>query len=388
MDGDASAGDVVRSRAFLDRFLAGRAGRTRTAYQIDIEDFARYVEESPASAVAKLLGAGRVGERMALDYAVELLGAGRARSTVARRLGTLRTLAREAYRIGLVAWQLDIPTEDAAAAASRERGTSASYLLPRHPAEIDRLDVQHYALREALGANHRAPIDAPRRVLDAGCGTGQWGFDLCAEFPDARVVGLDLVPGKAGGPDRYAFVKGNLLQGLPFRDAQFDFVHQRFLVAGVPLTAWPSVVADLVRTLTPGGWIELVEARLMLEPAGPVTRRLVALAMEMASSLGLDTSRAVADSIGGFLRGAGLERVDRHEFALPVGQWGGRVGELMETDARAGLTRVCEVLHSLSRLSLEEGIDMIQQLPAEFERHQTTFTCAIATGRKPPLRHV
>ena len=56
MDGDLLDGDVVRSQAFLDRFLAGRVGRTRSAYQVDIEDFARYVEESPASAVAKLLG--------------------------------------------------------------------------------------------------------------------------------------------------------------------------------------------------------------------------------------------------------------------------------------------------------------------------------------------
>jgi hypothetical protein len=266
MEGNASAGDVVRSQAFLDRFLAGRGGRTRIAYQIDIEDFARYVEESPASAVAKLLGAGRAGERMALDFAVELLSAGRAPSTVGRRLGTLRTLAREAHRTGLVASQLDIPTEDDAAATVQERGSSASYLFPRHPAEIDRLDVQHYALREALGTNHRAPIDAPRRILDTGCGTGQWGFELCAEFPRAHVVGLDLVPGKADRPARYAFVKGNLLQGLPFRDDQFDFVHQRFLVAGVPLASWPAVVADLVRTLSPGGWIELVEARLVLEP--------------------------------------------------------------------------------------------------------------------------
>jgi SAM-dependent methyltransferase len=383
MEGDASAGDVVRGQAFLDRFLAGRAGRTRIAYQIDIEDFARYVEEPPASAVAKLLGAGRVGERMALDYAVELLGAGRAPSTVGRRLGTLRTLAREAHRTGVVAWRLDIPTEHDAVAAVQERGSSASYLFPRHPAEIDRLDVQHYALREALGTNHRAPIDAPRRVLDTGCGTGQWGFELCAEFPHAHVVGLDLVPGKADRPARYAFVKGNLLQGLPFRDAQFDFVHQRFLVAGVPLASWPAVVADLVRTLSPGGWIELVEARLVLEPAGPVTTRLLAMAMEMAGSLGLDTSRAVADSIDGFLRQAGVERVDKHEFALPVGEWGGRVGELMETDIRAGFTRVCEVLHSLSRLSLDEGMDMIQRLSAEFEQHGTTITCAVATGRKP-----
>jgi threonine dehydrogenase-like Zn-dependent dehydrogenase len=31
-------------------------------------------------------------------------------------------------------------------------------------------------------------------VLDVGCGTGQWGFEMCYEFPGARVVGVDLFP--------------------------------------------------------------------------------------------------------------------------------------------------------------------------------------------------
>jgi SAM-dependent methyltransferase len=383
MDGDAFDGDVVRSQAFLERFLAARVGRTRSAYQADVEDFARYLEESPASAVARLLGAGpTAGRRMAMDYAVELLGSGRAPATVGRRLGTLGTLAREAHRSGLVGWLLEIPREDEAAAEAADRGTSASYLLPRHPAEIDRLDVQHYALREHLGSNYLAPIAEPGLVFDAGCGTGQWGFDLCAEFPGTRVVGLDLVPGKAGNPDRYAFVRGNILQGLPFRNDRFDFVHQRFLVAGVPLVAWPAVVADLARILRPGGWIELVEPRLAIEPAGPATARLVDLSRGLASGLGLDTGTVVADSIDDYLRQAGLASVDRRDVTLPIGRWGGRVGELMASDARAGLTRTTEVLHSLGRLRLEDGMALVKALEAEFEEHHTVFSCVIATGRK------
>jgi SAM-dependent methyltransferase len=383
MDGDAFGGDVVRSQAFLERFLAARVGRTRTAYQADVEDFARYLEESPASAVARLLGAGATaGRRMAMDYAVELLRSGRAPATVGRRLGTLGTLAREAHRTGLVGWLLEIPNEADAGAEAAERGTTASYLLPRHPAEIDRLDVQHYGFREHLGANYLAPIAAPGLVLDAGCGTGQWGFELCVEFPATRVVGLDLVPGKAG-PDRYTFVRGNILQGLPFRDDQFDFVHQRFLVAGVPVVSWPAVVADLARTLRPGGWIELVEPRMVLEPAGPATARLFDLADPLIRALGLDTGTVVADSVDDYLRLAGLESVDRHEVALPIGQWGGRVGELMATDARAGLTRAAEMLLSQSLLTVEEGTELLRALDAEFEEHRTIFSAVVATGRKP-----
>ncbi len=384
MSGDGFGGDVVRSQDLLDGFLADRGGRTRQAYAVDIEEFARFLGQPPARAVARLLvEEPNDGRRLVLDYAIELRRRGRAPATVSRRLGTLRTLLHTAHRMGLVEWVLEVPNDDVISAAIEKRASSASYLFPRHPGEIDRLDIQHYAMREALGANYLAPVEAPERILDTGCGTGQWGFEMCGEFPDARVVGLDLVAGKPQRPSRYSFVKGNLLEGLPFRDDQFDFVHQRFLVAGVPLHSWPAVVADLVRTARPGGWVELVEARLELEPAGPVTERLLGLAMGMAGSLGLDTARAVADSVDGLLRQAGLTAVTRHELAVPVGDWGSRVGTLMATDIRAGFTRACEVLHARSLLKLDEGMDLVRRLPAEFDQHRTTITCAVALGRKP-----
>ncbi len=46
-------------------------------------------------------------------------------------------------------------------------------MLPEHVAEIDRLDVQHYALRAALEGNYIAPVTDPERILDVGTGTGQ-----------------------------------------------------------------------------------------------------------------------------------------------------------------------------------------------------------------------
>jgi len=68
-----------------------------------------------------------------------------------------------------------------------EAGSASAvpYLFPRHPGEIDRLDMQHYGLRQVWGGNYLAPIGRPDRVLDVGCGTGQWGFELCQQFPDA-----------------------------------------------------------------------------------------------------------------------------------------------------------------------------------------------------------
>ena len=219
----------------------------------------------------------------------------------------------------------------------------ASYVLPRHPTEVDRLDVQHYALREALDANYLAPVRSPTVVLDAGTGTGQWAYEVCREFPEATVIGLDLVPGKAGSPPNYRGVRGNLLQGLPLRDDLIDFVHQRFLFSGVPVKSWPDVVTDLVRVARPGGWVELVEGATELQPTSPATERLAELFRTLNTSMGLDSTGVVFKSLDGYLKGAGMSEVERHTVALPVGEWGGRIGSMMASDFRALFTRLAPV---------------------------------------------
>ena len=261
--------------------------------------------------------------------------------------------------------------------------TGDRYLLPKHTSESDRLDVQHYAMLAAVGANHMAPVERPRRILDVGSGSGQWGFDLCATFPTASVVGFDLQPGKGDGPANYRFVRGNLLQGLPFAAGRFDLVHQRLLTPGVPLRLWATVVEDLVRVTCPGGWVELVEITWTLSPAGPATDRLAGLAGQMGRTLGLDTTGIVFRSLDQGLRRAGLTGVQRRDLQLPVGEWGAQVGSLMATDLRAAFTRMCDVYEARGLLPAEEGRELIAAAMAECELLGSRFSMAIAIGRKP-----
>ncbi|MFZ0218007.1 MAG: methyltransferase domain-containing protein, partial [Candidatus Dormiibacterota bacterium] len=171
---------------------------------------------------------------------------------------------------------------DRPAESSEESDSDRNYLLPRHPSEVSRLDLQHYALRETLRANYLAPIDEPARILDVGTGTGRWVFDLCHAFPRALGVGLDLVAiGSASGPSNYRFVRGDVTAGLPFDDATFDFVHQRLLRLGIPTAAWDGVIAELVRVTAPGGWVELAEVGVGIESIGPATEALFDSAAEL-----------------------------------------------------------------------------------------------------------
>jgi SAM-dependent methyltransferase len=215
-----------------------------------------------------------------------------------------------------------------------------------------------------------------------GCGTGQWGFELAREFPEALVVGLDLVASKPDRPANYRWVKGNLLHGLPFTKDRFDFVHQRLLVVAVPLAAWPDVVADLVRVARPGAWIELVEPMMAHEGTGPAIERLDALTLQLAASRGLDTTGVVFSSLDEYLRQAGLAAVTRRQISIPIGPWGGRVGTLMATDVRAGYARLGDVLQARLGITADECRDLLQRSHDECEQLEMSWTFAVAHGQK------
>jgi SAM-dependent methyltransferase len=380
-------GLMTRARTLLSRFLADRPDRTLQAYTIDLDDFARFLGTSPPEAVARLLAGGPgVAHRVALEFAMELRRRGRALATIDRRLNTLRALVREAADLGMVEWHLQIPSaEEVSTEMGRLPATdSEHYLFPRHLGEVDRLDIQHYAIRDTLRANHLAPLEAPARVLDVGSGTGQWGFEMCRAFDPALVVGVDLVSGKSDQPPGYRYVRGNVLHGLPFADGQFDFVHQRLMVAGLPIASWSEVVGDLARVTRPGGWVELVEMRWEAEGNGPGIQHLSDRIRPLLASLAIDTSDVVYHSLHAYLAEAGLRDVTRHEGAVPVGRWAGAVGTVMVTTVRAGVTRVCEVLQARGLLTAEEARDLIEGALADWEDGRMSYPVAVAYGQKPP----
>src|SRR5262249_48361631 len=210
--GERDSDGVDGAGGLLERFLANRSDRTLKAYTTDLEEFARSRDQLLAGAIAQLLAGGPIAARRSvLDYVIDLRRRGSAPATINRRLATLRSLVRAAQESGMIDWWLEVPSEEQLSVAIESQASSENvrYLLPRHPGEIDRLDIQHYALRETMGANFLAPVESPLRLLDVGCGTGQWGFEACHQFPEALVLGLDLVAGKPDRPPRYHWVKAN-----------------------------------------------------------------------------------------------------------------------------------------------------------------------------------
>ncbi len=154
---------------------------------------------------------------------------------------------------------------------ARERNDT--YLLdPENVAEMARLEIQGQLLTRGMGGplpelGNYLPEES-RRVLDLGCGPGEWVRHVARDNPQAEVVGVDIshlmvayAQNKAAQTNVYnaRFLIGNILEPLDFPDGTFDLVNARFLVSVLLTDRWAGFVRECVRLTRPGGRIRLTE---------------------------------------------------------------------------------------------------------------------------------
>ncbi|KAJ6585074.1 hypothetical protein B0H19DRAFT_1108040 [Mycena capillaripes] len=107
----------------------------------------------------------------------------------------------------------------------------------------------------------------PTKVLDIGCGTGTWVLNCGMAWRKCHFVGMDVVPlhpdlGTSELSTRITWVQANFLEGLPFPNDEFDFVHIKRIGLGVPEDKWDYLFEEIARVLKSGGAFELIEEDL------------------------------------------------------------------------------------------------------------------------------
>jgi len=157
---------------------------------------------------------------------------------------------------------------------------------------------------------------------------GFWLRDLPRQLPSHHLelygvdIGSDLFP----APDESTIHKVELRSHdvrTPFPhswdwSSKFDVINQRLLIWGIQSAEWPRVISNLVASLKPGGYIQLVEAEwidpdnLADEKTRPQLRKQAALQEWSTASFGMDIH--IAYKLEGLLRDAGLEDVRKVQF--------------------------------------------------------------------------
>jgi ubiquinone/menaquinone biosynthesis C-methylase UbiE len=117
----------------------------------------------------------------------------------------------------------------------------------------------------------------PSRVADIGCGSGEITSRLAARYPQAQLVGVDILESSAAYARRaYAslaprvrFEQGDAFE-LRFSTDQFDLVVCRHMTQAVPEPE--KVIAELYRICKPEGWVHVLseDYGMLHMPAGAV----------------------------------------------------------------------------------------------------------------------
>lgn len=284
-----------------------------------------------------------------------------------------------------IPWQRRVNQPVALMIDGRRHIANLPYLLPKDTQEMNRLDLQHHFLHAVTGKH--VFVDLPAHVssiLDVGCGTGRWAQEMARLYPTTQVVGLDVEPLVSSTlpiPENYRFVQGNVLETLPFPANSFTYTHQRLLVAAIPARRWADVVQELVRVTASGGFVELVEASNKYPQAGPLMSRFLGWSRSVCLQTGIQPE--IMQHLDPFLRKNKLQQIEMRTLQVPLGSWGGRLGEMLATDMLSGFVALRGLYTSKITVTPEEFDALLQGLPEEWDQYHTEYCWYIASGQKP-----
>jgi len=265
------------------------------------------------------------------------------------------------------------------------------YMLPGDDEELDRLLIQHYAVRFMFQGNFRANIqdglDRGIKVLDVGCGPGSWTLEMATDYPNSLFIGTDLadVYPSAITPRNCEFVKANTITGLPFQDNTFDYVYQRCMLLSFPEKEWPGVIKELTRVTKPGGFIEIVECDLLIHDAGPLTAEWNEKLFSAMRTRGIDFT--LAQRMHGLLKAEkNLTTPKKLYYSAPM-DWGdaefGRLGELLRQNIEMAFRSLKPMLVLAGAYEDTEYDDMTNKAMKEFREYRSWVNFFAHWAQKP-----
>ncbi|RUS27274.1 S-adenosyl-L-methionine-dependent methyltransferase [Jimgerdemannia flammicorona] len=264
-------------------------------------------------------------------------------------------------------------------------GSDRDYVIPGDSEEITRMEMFHYTYRYLFHGNFNAPVedmlDQGGIILDVGCGGGPWTMEMAKSYPKSSFVGIDKEDCFPASeiPRNCIFQIADLLKGLPFKDNTFDYVYSRGMFSYFSIVEWQQVVEELRRVTKPGGYVELVEFRPLLNRLGPYSSKLQNAFVTFIQARGGDVHN-IPEKLGDYL--AGFDDLTTDYVSTPIG-WRGRIGHLnlqnMEFTYMALKLPLCKFMGWT-----EEEYDVIKQNAlTEPSEHKTWGNIFYAFGMKP-----
>jgi SAM-dependent methyltransferase len=216
-------------------------------------------------------------------------------------------------------------------------------------AELHRLQIQHQLLTTGMGGLLPEQEDLTRfsRVLDVGCGTGDWLLDLANACPQiSELVGIDLdssvlrYAAKQAESRRLSQrVRFHLLDALGSlhwpEERSFDLVNQRFGASWIRQWEWAPLLFQYRRVSKPGGMIRISEYDVGVSNS-PTLEQLAeqtARALAQAGHFFLPERDGLSHQLVPLLQRAGLQGIEKRVAPLSC-QSGTQIGDLFAQNTK------------------------------------------------------
>lgn len=153
--------------------------------------------------------------------------------------------------------------------------------------ELARLHIQDQMLTTSMGGplpEQENPTSL-RKVLDVGCGTGDWLIETAKAYPEiSLLIGADVSARMVAFAreqarsqqvaDRVEFHTMDALRMLEFPLGYFDLVNQRLGMSYLRTWDWPRLLQEYQRVTRPGGTVRITELETNAETSSPAMTQL------------------------------------------------------------------------------------------------------------------
>ena len=186
-------------------------------------------------------------------------------------------------------------------------------------------------------------------------------------------------------PTSLSFHERKITSLPPEWTSRFKFVHQRFLVAGIPATEWPLIVSEHFRVLQPGGYIQMTEFKFMDWNKTPAERKHLGFYKEILESKGLMLDCGM--KLPQMLQTAGFADIHMEIRPIPLGKQAGEDSAIYAEHLLDVLYKVAVkagISHAFG-LSVNEYKDVLAQIKAEWDSEidGRKIDIIVAHARKP-----
>lgn len=196
--------------------------------------------------------------------------------------------------------------------------------------ELERLKIQGQLLTSSMGGVLPEQPDPHvfRKILDIGCGPGDWIIETARTYPDTSLVGIDISTrmitygrqeaNAHGVADRIEFQVMDALRMLEFSNESFDLVNLRLGISFMRTWDWPKLLDEFQRVTRIGGVVRITECDMVESNSPALTRReqLLMQAFYNAGHFFAQEKSGLTRQLASLLAQHGLGQVQVQEYTF------------------------------------------------------------------------